>query len=65
VTLLPANIYAATADVTFNGEPATPLWQRIPEQLLYIAVALWIARASDSTATRRLLNRTSKENVYS
>jgi hypothetical protein len=26
---------------------------------------LWIARASDSTATRRLLNRTSKENVYS
>jgi len=64
VMLLPANIYAATADVAFNGEPATPLWQRIPEQILYIAVALWVARSSDSTPTRHLLNHTSKEKVH-
>ena len=43
VTLLPANIYAAVADVPFAGGEATPLWQRIPEQILYIAVALWVA----------------------
>jgi uncharacterized membrane protein len=61
VMLLPANIYAATADVAFNGEPATPLWQRIPEQVLYIAVALWVAQASRRTSIRSI----SKENVYS
>ncbi|TDD62302.1 hypothetical protein E1263_03850 [Kribbella antibiotica] len=39
VSLLPANIYAAIADVS----TASPLWQRIPEQLLYIAAALYVA----------------------
>lgn len=43
VALLPANIYAAIEHVEFAGDPATPLWQRIPEQALYIAVALWSA----------------------
>lgn len=43
VTLLPANIYAAVSDIPFNGAPASPLWIRIPEQVLYIAVALWAA----------------------
>jgi uncharacterized membrane protein len=46
VSLLPANIHAAVADVPFAGGEATPLWQRIPEQILYLAVALWVARAS-------------------
>ena len=55
VLLLPANIYAAVENVTFAGEAATPLWQRIPEQVLYIAVVLWAARSADSTPTRRLL----------
>ncbi|MEI8406763.1 MULTISPECIES: DoxX family protein [unclassified Kribbella] len=64
VMLLPANIYAATADIAFNGDPATPLWQRIPEQILYIAVVLWVARTSDSTPTRRLLGQDSKEKVH-
>ncbi|MBF8185409.1 hypothetical protein ITP53_06585 [Nonomuraea sp. K274] len=36
VVLLPANIYAAMEEV---GE-WSPLWQRIPEQVVYIAVAL-------------------------
>jgi uncharacterized membrane protein len=46
VSLLPANIHAAAADVRFAGGEATPLWQRIPEQVLYLTVALWVARAA-------------------
>lgn len=40
VAMLPANIYAAQAGLTFGGEPAPPLWARIPEQFLYIGLAL-------------------------
>lgn len=43
VLMLPANIHAALAGVTLAGEAASPLWQRIPEQVLYIGVALWTA----------------------
>ncbi|GAA3527328.1 hypothetical protein GCM10022419_002620 [Nonomuraea rosea] len=43
VLLLPANIYAAVADVAFAGGTATPLWERIPEQVLYIGIAVWAA----------------------
>lgn len=56
VLLLPANVYAAIADVPFNGEAASPLWQRIPEQVLYIGVALAAALsapAGGSTAETR------------
>ncbi|WP_432884493.1 DoxX family protein [Kribbella sp. CA-245084] len=48
VALLPANIHAAVAHVPFAGGEATPLWQRIPEQILYLAVALWVARSARS-----------------
>ncbi|MFC7246155.1 hypothetical protein ACFQO7_27085 [Catellatospora aurea] len=54
--LLPANVYAAVADVPFHGEAASPLWQRIPEQVLYIGVALAAAlsaSARESAATRQ------------
>ncbi len=53
VLLLPANVYAAVADVPFGGGEATPLWIRIPEQVLYIAVALWAAGSAGTTLTRR------------
>ncbi|WP_246063447.1 DoxX family protein [Nonomuraea longispora] len=43
VAMLPANIHAALADVPFAGGEASPLWQRIPEQVLYIGIALWAA----------------------
>ncbi|MEV4127836.1 hypothetical protein [Nocardia sp. NPDC049707] len=43
VVLLPANIYAAVSGIPFNGAPAPSLWTRIPEQLIYVAVALWAA----------------------
>ncbi|MFC4010535.1 hypothetical protein ACFOY2_25135 [Nonomuraea purpurea] len=45
VAMLPANVHAAMAGVTLAGEAATPLWQRVPEQILYIGVALWAASA--------------------
>ncbi|MFE5493549.1 hypothetical protein ACFQ7Z_26860 [Streptomyces virginiae] len=41
VVMLPANIHAAVEHIPFNGEPATPLWFRIPEQAVFIGVALW------------------------
>ncbi|WP_219465158.1 DoxX family protein [Nonomuraea rhizosphaerae] len=50
VGLLPANVYAAVADVPFNGGAATPLWLRVPEQVLYIGVALWAAWSAHRAA---------------
>jgi uncharacterized membrane protein len=46
VLLLPANIHAALAAVDYNGGEVTPLWLRIPQQVLYIAVALWAAQSA-------------------
>lgn len=46
VVMLPANIHAATAGATLAGEVVSPLWQRIPEQVLYIAVAIWATRGA-------------------
>ncbi|CAL9349978.1 hypothetical protein SUDANB15_00441 [Streptomyces sp. enrichment culture] len=53
--MLPANIYAALEDIPLNGAPATPLWFRIPEQLLFIVLALWAASTAHNTP-RGLLN---------
>jgi uncharacterized membrane protein len=50
VCLIPANIHAAAAGIPLNGDPATPLWFRIPEQAVYIAVALWATRSSEDPA---------------
>ncbi|MEN3539636.1 hypothetical protein AAH991_31320 [Microbispora sp. ZYX-F-249] len=44
VVLVPANVYAAIEGVPLNGDPATPLWLRIPEQIVYITIALWATR---------------------
>lgn len=46
VVMTPANIHAALNDVSLNGDPATPLLIRIPEQVLYIAVAWWATRGA-------------------
>ncbi|MFE5795678.1 hypothetical protein ACFQ8C_24310 [Streptomyces sp. NPDC056503] len=58
VLMLPANIHAAVSHVDFAGEPATPLWFRIPEQLLFIGIALW-ARAPHGAARRARVTATS------
>ncbi|WP_394840896.1 DoxX family protein [Pendulispora brunnea] len=41
LAVLPANVYAATHHVTFDGAPATPLLPRLLEQLLYLAAVAW------------------------
>jgi uncharacterized membrane protein len=46
ILMLPANIYAAAEHVPLNGDPATPLWFRVPEQALFITIALWSTRPS-------------------
>ncbi|MBG0831971.1 hypothetical protein HS041_30155 [Planomonospora sp. ID67723] len=50
--MLPANIHAALTGVTFAGEAATPLWQRVPEQVLYIGIALWAASVAGGRPSR-------------
>ncbi|MFM9695265.1 DoxX family protein [Streptomyces europaeiscabiei] len=52
VLMLPANIHAAIEHIPFDGDPATPLWFRIPEQLLFITIALWAARTARETPHR-------------
>ena len=45
VAMFPANINAALKQVPLRGRPATPLWLRLPMQVLFIALALWVALA--------------------
>jgi uncharacterized membrane protein len=61
VVLLPANVHAAVEDVPFNGGDATPLWLRIPQQVLYLAVALWAARSADRPRPRQAIPAVRKE----
>nr|WP_307832329.1 hypothetical protein [Planomonospora sp. ID91781] len=56
VLMLPANVHAALAGVTLAGEAATPLWQRIPEQILYIGVALWAAEVVGGRSAGRTVS---------
>jgi uncharacterized membrane protein len=43
VLMLPANINAARRRVLLRGRPATPLWLRLPMQVLFVAWA-WVVR---------------------
>ncbi len=45
VMLLPANVYAARQGVTLGNRPPTPLLLRVPMQMLYFALLLWVAFA--------------------
>lgn len=49
VAVFPANVYAATHQVTFGGEPATSLLPRLFAQLVYIAA---VAAAGFGSARR-------------
>jgi len=44
VVILPANIHAARAGITLRGRPPTPLWLRVPMQILFIALTWWSTR---------------------
>lgn len=48
VALLPANVYAA-----LDGQDVTPLWRRVPEQALYIGLALAVAYGTRRARVRR------------
>lgn len=50
VLMFPANVHAALAGVPLGDEPPTPLWFRVPEQVLFIAVALWGAGPAGARA---------------
>ena len=41
LAVLPANIHAAQAGVTFRGTPATPLIPRVALQVLFMALLWW------------------------
>jgi uncharacterized membrane protein len=43
IAVLPANIHAARAGITLRGRPPTPLWLRLPMQVLFIVLAWWSA----------------------
>jgi uncharacterized membrane protein len=43
VALFPANVNAALNGIEFRGKPPTPLWVRLPVQLVFIAVAWWVS----------------------
>ena len=44
VAMFPANVNAALKKTTLVGKPATPLWLRIPMQLLLIGLLWWSTR---------------------
>lgn len=44
IAVLPANIHAARAAVALRGRPPTPLWLRVPMQILFIVLAWWSTR---------------------
>jgi uncharacterized membrane protein len=41
--LFPANVSAARRRLTLRGKPVTPLGLRLPIQLLFLGVCLWVA----------------------
>jgi uncharacterized membrane protein len=41
IAVLPANIQAAYSGITLRGRPPTPLWLRVPMQVLFIFLARW------------------------
>ena len=43
ILLFPANVKAAQSGVGLGGRPPTPLWLRVPMQLLFIVLTFWSA----------------------
>lgn len=45
IVMFPANVNAAMKGTTVAGKPATPLWLRVPMQVLFIGLLWWSTRA--------------------
>lgn len=43
IAMFPANVNAALKHITLRGKRPTPLWLRLPMQLVYIGFAVWSA----------------------
>lgn len=43
ICMFPANVKAAKDRLNLGGRPATPLWLRVPMQLLFIGLLWWSA----------------------
>ncbi len=55
VVMFTANVNAVVNDIPLGGDAPIPLWLRAPVQLLYIAMAWWVATR---TAPRQVEGRT-------
>jgi uncharacterized membrane protein len=44
IAMFPANVKAAMKGTTLAGRPATPLWLRVPMQVLFIGLLWWSTR---------------------
>jgi uncharacterized membrane protein len=42
IAMFPANVYAALKHIPLRGKSPTPLWIRLPMQLIWIALLLWV-----------------------
>ena len=42
MAMFPANVYAALQHIPLRGKSPTPLWLRLPMQLIWIGVLAWI-----------------------
>jgi uncharacterized membrane protein len=47
LVMLPANVNAALSGMTLRGQPATPLWLRVPLQFFWIAALWWTSIRRD------------------
>ncbi len=53
VAVMPANVYAALAELTLNDAPVTPLWPRVALQALFIAALWWAGVRDDGRSDAR------------
>lgn len=52
IAMFPANVKAASEGLTLGGSAATPLWIRLPLQVLFIGLAWWSTRPRHSEQPR-------------
>jgi uncharacterized membrane protein len=45
-----ANVSAARRNLSLNGKPVTPLWLRLPMQLLFVGVTWWTTLSPEATS---------------